>query len=75
VAVEHDLTCIFGDIRGVNSASVHGDRVAIPGLVVYVPTLVIVLVFWVILHELRGRRQRRMMMQYPYPPPPPPPHL
>ena len=69
VQVGQDLTCFFGDIRAAQSATVHGDRVDIPGMVLYLPVLVIAFVIWLIVYELRSRRER-MMMQYPYPPPP-----
>jgi hypothetical protein len=72
VSVAQDLTCFFGDIRTARTAMVHGDRVDIPGIVLYLPVLFIALVIWLIVHELRTRRER-MMMQYPYPPPPPAP--
>ncbi|HTW61457.1 MAG TPA: hypothetical protein VMD55_06570 [Terracidiphilus sp.] len=69
VAVGQDLTCLFGDIHSAQSATVHGDRVAIPAMVLYLPVLVVGLVVWVIIYELREHR-RRQLMQYPYPPPP-----
>jgi hypothetical protein len=69
VSVGQDLTCFFGDIRAARSATIHGDRVDIPGIVLYLPVLVLAFVIWLIMHELRTRRDR-MMMQYPYPPPP-----
>jgi hypothetical protein len=68
VSVGQDLTCIFGRIRSANSAMVHGDRVDIPGMVLYLPVFAIALVVWVIIHEVREQRRRQMMAGYPFPP-------
>jgi hypothetical protein len=69
VSVGQDLVCIFGDLRKAGSVTVGGDRVTIPGLVLYAPLLVLVLLIWLLVYELRTRRERQMMAQgYPLPP-------
>ncbi len=69
VHVAKDLVCIFGSVRAPGSATVGGDRVGIPGFVLYGPLIVIFLIVWVIVHELRAYRYRRWMAGgYPYPP-------
>lgn len=70
VHVGQDLVSIFGSIRAPGSASVGGDRVAIPGIVLYAPVFILILVIWVLVHELRAYQRRRWMAGgYPYPPP------
>jgi hypothetical protein len=68
VSVGQDLTCIFGQIHGAGTAIVHGDRVAIPGIVLYLPVMAVFLVVFVLVHELRAYRRRQMMQGYPFPP-------
>jgi hypothetical protein len=70
VSVGQDLVCIFGKLRSAGTVSVGGDRVTIPGLVLYCPLIVLALVLWLIVHELRVHRRRQMMPPgYPFPPP------
>ncbi len=67
--VGRDMVCIFGSAHVPPSATVGGDRVGIPGLILYGPAIVIFLIVWVIMREVRCSRQRRWMAGgYPYPP-------
>ena len=68
VSVGKDMVSIFGRVRNTGPSAVHGNRVSIPGLVLLLPLLVIFLVLYVIVYELRVHRQRRMAQGYPYPP-------
>jgi hypothetical protein len=67
--VAKDVVCIFGSAHVPPSASIGGDRVGIPGLILYGPAIVIFLIVWVIVREVRCSRRRRWMASYyPYPP-------
>ncbi len=69
VHIGQDLVCVFGSVRAPASASVGGDRVGIPWMVFYGPLIVIFLVAWVIVREVRVLQRRRWMAGgYPYPP-------
>lgn len=68
VRIGGDLVAIFGVVHGTTSASVHGDRVTLSPWIVLCPLVVIFLIVFVIVHELRTRRQRQFMQNYPVPP-------
>lgn len=68
VTVHKDTVAIFGTVRALSSDSFGGDRVAISPWTFFGPLLVLILIVYVIVHELSARRQRRFMQQYPLPP-------
>jgi hypothetical protein len=69
VSVGEDMVCLFGSVHAPSSVHVRGDRVGIPGLVLCIPLLVFLLVFFVIAHEFQAyRRRRQMAAGYPFPP-------
>lgn len=70
VRIGQDLVAIFGSVHAPASATVGGDRVGIPGIVLYAPALLLFLIIWIIVHELRAYRRRQWMASgyYPYPP-------
>lgn len=68
VSVGGDMVAIFGVVHAPTSASVHGDHVTLSPWIIFCPLLVIFLVVFVVVHELRSRRQRHFMQNYPLPP-------
>jgi hypothetical protein len=69
VHVGRDMVSMFGSVHAPESATVGGDRVGIPGLILYLPAIVIFLIVWVIVREVRAQRLRRYMAYgYPFPP-------
>lgn len=66
--VAKDVVCIFGSAHVPPSASIGGDQVGIPGLILYGPAIVIFLIVWAIVREVRCGQRRRWMASYPYPP-------
>lgn len=67
-SVGRDAVTLFGSMHSAGSAHVGRDRVSIPGIIFYGPSLLILGVIILIVHEVRSRRYR-----WPagYPPPPP----
>ena len=73
VTVGKDMVSMFGSYQSASTARNGGDRVIQPAWLFWGPLLVLFLVFYVVVHEVRGRRQRELYMRgYPMPPPPPP---
>lgn len=69
VSIGKDLVAMFGDLRSADSVSVGGDRVVEPAWLFWGPLLMIGLVVFLIVRELRAHR-RRAFMRYPIPPRP-----
>ncbi len=70
-SIGKDMVAMFGTVRAAESASVGGDRVIQPAWLFWGPILVIGLVVFVVVREIRTHR-RRAFMRYPFPPPPQP---
>lgn len=62
--IGQDTVVMFGSLETAESASIGGNRVVQPGVVFWVPFLVIVLGVYFIVHEVRGRRRMRMLRGY-----------
>ena len=65
-----DQVAIFGVVHAAASASVRGDRVTLSPWIIFGPLLVIFLIVFVIVHEVRTRRQRQFLQNYPLRPAP-----
>jgi len=72
VSVGKDLVAMFGGVRTADSVTVGGDRVVEPAWLFWGPVLIIALVVFLVVREIRNHR-RRVFMRYPIPPPPPHP--
>jgi hypothetical protein len=74
VTVGKDIVCMFADFRAGENVTNGGDRVVQPPWLFWTPLLVLMLILFVIVHEIRQSRRRRMYMAgYPFPPQPPRP--
>lgn len=72
VSIGKDLVAMFGGVRSAGSVTVGGDRVVQPGWIFWGPLVMIMLVIYLVVHEIKANRRRRYMAGYPpYPPPPP----
>lgn len=72
VRVHKDVVAMFGTVQAPPSVSFGHNRVIFSPWVFFGPLLVIFLVFYLIVHELRLRRMRHFAGGYPIPPMPPP---
>lgn len=73
VTVGKDMVSMFGSFHSASTARNGGDRVIQPAWLFWGPLMVLFLIFYVVVHEVRARRQRELNMHgYPMPPPPPP---
>ncbi|HEY3789169.1 MAG TPA: hypothetical protein VGL71_09955, partial [Urbifossiella sp.] len=71
VSVARDMVAIFGSVHAANSASIGRDHVVFsPWISFGVPPLLILVILFVIVYEIRNRRERQLMMNYPMPPRP-----
>lgn len=70
VRVNQDLVAMFGIVQSPSSVSVGQDHVVFSPWILFGPLLVIFLIVFVIVHEVRARRERRFLQQFPVPPPP-----
>ncbi len=68
VVVHKDAVAIFGSVHAPNSLSVGGDRVSISPWIFLGPLLLLILVIYLIVHEVQVRRHRQFMLHYPMPP-------
>jgi len=68
VSVNGDFVTVFGVAHAPSSASIHGDHVTLSPWIIFGPLLVIFLIVFVIVHEIRTRRQRQFVQNYPLPP-------
>ena len=70
VRVAKDVVAMFGTVHAPESVSIGKDHVIFSPWLFFGPLLVIFLVIFFIVHEVRVHRQRQFMQQYPVPPPP-----
>lgn len=70
VTLGKDLAVIFGSLRTANSVTIRGDRTFLPGYIFFGPLGLILLVIFVLVHELRAYRRRVAMRNFPIPPHP-----
>jgi hypothetical protein len=68
VSVGEDMVCLFGSVHGPSSVHVSGDRVGIPGVVLFIPFVVLFLIVFAIVQAFRAHQRRRYMAGYPLPP-------
>jgi hypothetical protein len=68
VSVAKDLVAMFGVIHSPSSVSIGKDHVVFSPWIFFGPLLIIFMVIFVIIHEVRVHRQRRFAMAYPFPP-------
>jgi len=70
VRVGEDLVAMFGDLRAADSVTVEGSRVVQPAIVFFGPLFFLILVFVLIVREVRAYRRRLWMRAYQFPPRP-----
>ncbi len=70
VRVARDLVTMFGTVHNPASDSIGQDHVVFPPWVFFGPLLIVFLIVFVIIHEVRTQRERRFAQAYPTPPPP-----
>ncbi len=68
VKVGGDFVTIFGPSHTASTVAIRGDHVSISPWIALAPFLVVFLILFVIVHEIRSRRQRQFMQTYPFPP-------
>ena len=68
VSVGRDLVAMFGDLRAADSVTVGNNRVVQPGWVLYGPLLVLFLIIFLIVHEIRAYHRRLILRGYNFPP-------
>ena len=73
VSVGKDVVSMFGPSHIASTVSIGGDRVVQPPWLFWGPLIVLFLIVYTIVHEIRGHRRRMYLRGYPFPPPPPPP--
>ena len=72
VTVGKDIVCMFGDFRAGENVTNGGDRVIQPPWLFWTPMLVLFLIVFVLVREIRHARRRRMFMAgFPMQPPRP----
>jgi len=70
VHVGRDLVAIFGSLQTGEGVTVGRDRVVQPGVVLFGPFFLLVIVFIVVIREFRCARRRQFLRGYGYPPHP-----
>ena len=68
VSVAKDLVAMFGVVHAPSSASIGKDHVIFSAWIFFGPLLIIFMVIFVIIHEIRVHRQRRFALPYSFPP-------
>jgi len=68
VRVAQDLVAMFGTVHTPASVSIGQDHVVFSPWILFAPLLVIFLIVFVIVHEVRVRRERQFAQAYPLPP-------
>jgi hypothetical protein len=68
VSVAKDLVAMFGVVHTPSSVSIGKDHVVFSPWIFFGPLLIIFMVIFVIIHEVRVHRQRRFAMACPFPP-------
>ena len=67
VKVGGDVVTIFGNVHAAPSVTYGGDHVSISPWIIGAPLLVLFLIVYLIVHELRSRRHRMAMAAYQMP--------
>ncbi len=68
-SVGHDMVVLVGGAQIANSAIVGHDRVVQPGWILDFPLILLIVLFIVVVFELRAWRRRQFLRSYPFPPP------
>jgi hypothetical protein len=68
VRVNQDLVAMFGTVQTPASVSIGQDHVVFSPWIFFGPLLIIFLIVFVIVHEVRAYRVRRFAQAYPLPP-------
>jgi len=68
VSVRKDVVAMFGVVHAPSSVSIGHDRVMFSPWIFFGPLLVIFLVLFLIVHEVRVHRMRQYPQNYPLPP-------
>ncbi len=68
VRVNQDMVAMFGTVHSPASVSIGQDHVVFSPWIFFGPLLIIFFVVFVIVHEVRARRERRFAQAYPLPP-------
>jgi hypothetical protein len=68
VSVRKDVVAMFGVVRAPSSVSIGHNRVMFSPWIFFGPLLVIFLVIFLIVHEIRVHRMRQYAQHYPFPP-------
>jgi hypothetical protein len=68
VRVNQDLVAMFGTVHNPASVSIGQDHVVFSPWIFFGPLLIIFLIVFVIIHEVRAHRERRFAQTYPLPP-------
>jgi len=68
VRVNQDMVAMFGTVHTPASVSIGQDHLVFSPWILFGPLLIIFLVVFVIVHEIRVHRQRRFAQAYPLPP-------
>jgi len=68
VSVGHDLVAIFGTLHSADSVTVGNNRVVQPPWIFFGPLILIGLIIFVVVHEIRTQRRAQRLRGYPLPP-------
>ncbi|MGB7266141.1 MAG: hypothetical protein WBC92_11560 [Terracidiphilus sp.] len=68
VMVHKDFVALFSAVHAPSSVSVGKDRVNFSPWIFFGPLFAVILIVFVIVHELRARRGRQFAQYYPLPP-------
>jgi hypothetical protein len=68
VTVARDMVAMFGTVHAPTSVSIRRDHVVFSPWIFFGPLLIIFLSVFVIVHEIRARRDRQFAQAYPFPP-------
>ncbi|SPE18276.1 conserved exported hypothetical protein [Candidatus Sulfotelmatomonas gaucii] len=68
VSVRKDVVAMFGVVHSPTSVSIGHNRVMFSPLIIFGPLLVVFLIIFLIVHEVRVHRMRQYMQHYPMPP-------
>lgn len=68
VSVRKDVVAMFGVVHAPSSVSIGHNRVMFSPWIFFGPLLVIFLVIFLIVHEVRVHRMRQYAQQHPFPP-------
>jgi len=68
VTVGQDLVALFGTLDEASTVTVGNDTVVKPGWIIWGPLLVVILVIFVLVRELRAYRRRLVLRGYNFPP-------